>query len=271
MVRATELTFREPAAIVHQLLQSRSAAIVVALVAIACGSGSSSPTQSITSTTGATSSTSTNSTTTLPPGYEKFTNGTSVRISGNNVIVSTADIPNHKSPYFGVGNANYIAPQAGMVPNPSNIGAQTYVLTIPIAPAIAANASDTPLDAIGVALNGVVFFNQYAAGRVALGPEIVSFDQYNGHPAMRNNYHYHWEPLFLTQSSKSVLIGFMLDGFPIYGPQETTGMAPTGLDSCNGHTHATLEYPNGIYHYHVVSSPPYLVGCFRGTPGTVTN
>ena len=255
----------------HQPVRSRSATVIAALATIACGAGSSSPTQSSTSTTGTSTSTSTVTATSLPPGYEKFTNGTSVRISGNTIVISTADIPNHKSPYFGVGSANYITPQAGMVPNPSSIGAQTYVLTIPIAPAIAVNPSDTPMDAIGVALNGVVFFNQYAAGRVALGPEIVSFDQYNGHPAMRNNYHYHWEPLFLTQSSKAALIGFMLDGFPIYGPAETSGAAPSGLDSCNGHTHATLEYPSGIYHYHVVSSPPYLVGCFKGTPGTVTN
>jgi hypothetical protein len=250
----------------------RFAAVLIVLAAIACGASAASPTANTTNTTStAGTNTAANGTTSLPSGYEKFTNGTSVQVQGNFVVVSTSDIPNHKSPYFGVGNANYIAPQSGMIPNPSSIGAQTYVLRIPIAPSPAASASDTPLDAIGVALNGVVFFNQYAAGRVALGPEIISFDQYNGHPAQRNNYHYHWEPVFLTQSSKSALIGFILDGFPIYGPQETSGAAPSGLDSCNGHTHATVEYPNGIYHYHVVTSPPYLVGCFKGTPGTVTN
>jgi hypothetical protein len=237
-----------------------------AIVALACGTGTTSPA----STTGGTSGGST-SNASLPSGYEKFTGSASLTISGNFVVVSTTDIPNHKSPYFGVGNANYVAATAGIVLNPNTIAAQSYVLKIPISPAVAASPSDTPMDAIGVALNGVVFFNQYAAGRVALGPEIVSFDQYNGHPAMQNNYHYHFEPLYLTQSSKAALIGFILDGFPIYGPQETNGSAPTGLDSCNGHTHATAEYPNGIYHYHVVSAPPYLVGCFKGTPGTVSN
>ena len=233
---------------------------VAAVVALACGAGASSAPTGTTTTTAS-----------LPSGYEKFTNGTSLRVDGSFVVVSTTDIPNHKSPYFGAGSANYVAPTAGIVLNPNSIAAQSYVFRIPIAPTIAATPSDTPMDAIGVALNGVVFFNQYAAGRVALGPEIVSFDQYNGHPAMQNNYHYHFEPLFLTQSSKAALIGFMLDGFPIYGPQETTGSAPSGLDSCNGHTHATVEYPNGIYHYHVVSTPPYLAGCFKGTPGTVSN
>ena len=240
---------------------------------LACASGSSSPTAATTTTgtnTGGTTTT-TSSTPSLPAGYEKFTSGTSLQISGNFVVVSTTDIPNHKSPYFGIGNANYVAPTAGIVLNPNKIAAQSYVLRIPIAPAAAAAPGDTPLDAIGIALNGVVFFNQYAAGRTPLTTEVVSFDQYNGHPAMQNNYHYHFEPLFLTASSKSALIGFILDGYPIYGPQETSGAAPSGLDACNGHTHATSEYPNGIYHYHVVSSPPYLVGCFHGTPGTVTN
>ena len=242
---------------------------------LACASGSTTPTAATTTTTGTNTTGTTNTggstTPSLPSGYEKFTNGTSVQISGNFVVVSTTDVPNHKSPYFGVGNANYVAPTAGIVLNPSHIAAQSYVLRIPIAPAAAASPGDTPLDAIGVSLNGVVFFNQYAAGRVPLTTEIVSFDQYNGHPAMQNNYHYHFEPLYLTAATKSALIGFILDGYPIYGPQETSGSAPTGLDACNGHTHATLEYPNGIYHYHVVSSPPYLVGCFHGTAGTVTN
>ena len=254
-----------------QTFKSRSAAALVALTAIACGASSSSPTATTNSTNSTGGTNNSSGSTSLPPGYEKFTNGTSVQVQGNFVVISTADIPNHKSPYFGVGSANYVAPTAGIMLNPNSIGTQSYVFKIPISPAIAASASDTPMDAVGVSLNGVVFFNQYAAGRVALGPEIVSFDQFNGHPAPRNNYHYHFEPLFLTQSSKAALIGFMLDGFPIYGPQETSGTAPATLDSCNGHTHATTEYPNGVYHYHVVTSPPYLVGCFKGTPGTVTN
>jgi YHYH protein len=251
-----------------RLAGSRS---VIALLALACGAGSTTPTSATSSTNTGDTSTSSSATTSLPPGYEKFTNRTSVKISGNYIVISTSDIPNHKSPYFGVGSPMYMAPQAGMIPNPNSIAAQSYVFNIPISPTVAATPSDTPMDAIGVALNGVVFFNQYAAGRVPLTTEIISFDQYNGHPAMQNNYHYHFEPLYLTQSSKSALIGFILDGFPIYGPLETTGAAPTGLDACNGHTHATIEYPNGIYHYHVVSSPPYLVGCFKGTPGNVTN
>ena len=209
--------------------------------------------------------------TNLPAGYSQFASSVWLRIDGNVIVVSTTDVPDHNSPYFGAGNAKYEAPQAGMVQNPNAISAQAYVFRIPITPAVAGTAADTPMDAIGVALNGVVFFNQYAAGRTALGPELISMDRFNGHPAPRNNYHYHIEPAFLTAASNSKLLGFILDGYPIYGTKETDRSTPTALDACNGHTHATSEYPGGTYHYHVVAAPPYLVGCFHGAAGTVTN
>ena len=65
------------------------------------------------------------------------------------------------------------------------------------------------------------------------------------------------------------LIGVLLDGFPVYGTKETTGAAPSSLDSCNGHTHATTEFPSGIYHYHVTAVSPYISGCYKGTAGSV--
>ena len=114
-----------------------------------------------------------------------------------------------------------------------------------------------------------MFFNQYAAGRVPLTNEIVSFDRYNGHPSPSNQYHYHVEPLWLTAKGKASFIGVLLDGFPVYGPQEENGSAPSGLDTCNGHTHATADFSLGIYHYHIVSAPPYIAGCFHGAAGTV--
>jgi hypothetical protein len=88
-------------------------------------------------------------------------------------------------------------------------------------------------------------------------------------------YHYHVEPLYLTtvKSTKSGLMGFLLDGFPVYGPQETDGTLVTNsmLDTYHGHSHATIDYPNGTYHYHFTSDSPYLNGSgFYGTAGTVT-
>jgi hypothetical protein len=44
---------------------------------------------------------------------------------------------------------------------------------------------------------------------------------------------------------------------------------PSGLDTCNGHTHATADVPSGTYHYHVTATVPYISGCFAGVVGTV--
>ena len=127
---------------------------------------------------------------------------------------------------------------------------------------------------IGVAINGVPLFNQYAAGGSKLSGEIVSFDQYWGHPQMQGQYHYHVEPKYLTtvKSTKSSLMGFLLDGFPVYGPEENGAVVTNAtLDVYHGHTSATGDYPNGIYHYHFTSVDPYLNGSgFYGTAGTVT-
>jgi hypothetical protein len=139
---------------------------------------------------------------------------------------------------------------------------------VPVAPAIA-SPSDTPLGPIGIAVNGVVLFNQYAANRQPLGPEILSFDRYNGHPAPTLQYHYHFEPLSITAASKSRLVGVLLDGFPVYGPQDADGHVPSDLDSCHGHVSTTPEFVQGIYHYHTTDTAPYISGCFRGAPGTI--
>ena len=200
--------------------------------------------------------------------YSKFQSAVTVTMDATTVTLRANGTPDHPSPYWGVGNANYETPHAGMQVNPNLIVAQTLTLRVPRSPA-SATASDTPLGAIGLAVNGVAIFNQYAAGRSPLGQEILSFDRYNGHPQNTGMYHYHVEPLWLTSNrGASSLIGVLLDGFPVYGPRETDGSTPSGLDTCNGHTHATPEVPAGIYHYHVVATTPYISGCYRGTPGS---
>ena len=131
--------------------------------------------------------------------------------------------------------------------------------------------SDTIYTLSFLFLGGVAFFNQYAAGFAPVSNEFPTFDIYNGHPAMRGLYHDHIEPVFITSTSRSTLAGIQRDGFPVYGPEEVDGSSPADLDECNGHTHATPEYPEGIYHYHITATDPYICGCFRGTPGRVTN
>lgn len=234
---------------------------LAAAVAGACAAGATSPTAPTITTTTGTSSTS------LPAIYAKFGNGTTVTMDGSTVVLRTRDLPDHASPYWGSGHAMYEAPHSGMMPNPHRISEQNITFRVPANPAVAGQ-QDTPLGPIGIATNGVVFFNQYAAGRQPLTSEIISFDRLNGHPAPTNNYHYHFEPLWLTQSNAAAFIGVLLDGFAVYGPQDSNGQRPSDLDSCNGHVGTTPDFSTPTYHYHTTTQVPYIAGCFRGTPGS---
>lgn len=196
-------------------------------------------------------------------------------ISGNTLTIQTTNLPNHKSPYWGVGHEMYEA-YNGTNPNwnqnPGSIGEQNITFKIPLNPSEAENKTTTPMGPIGIARNGIVFFNQYAAGGAPLTNEINSFDQYLGHPAT-TTYHYHIKPKFLTDTyGEDAFLGILSDGFPVYGPVEN-GQTITNddLDVYHGHVSPTADFPDGIYHYHITNEDPYLNGSgFFGTPGSVT-
>jgi hypothetical protein len=220
-------------------------------------------------------------TNTVPAIYSKIYGATSVTSDGTFVYIKATGEPDHKSPYFATSNSNYEAYSGptftgvSFSKNPNTLSAQNYTFKIPINPTKASVSAATPLGPIGVALNGVPFFNQYAGpNNQPLTSEIVSFDKYYGHPQQSGQYHYHVEPLYLTtvKATKSSLLGFLLDGFPVYGPTENgVAVQNSSLDANHGHTHITADYPNGIYHYHITDADPYLNGSgFYGTAGTVT-
>jgi hypothetical protein len=216
----------------------------------------------------------------VPAVYKKIYGATSVTSDGTTITIKTTGLPDHKSAYYATSNALYenftgtTFAGSKFSKNPNSISAQTYTFKIPQNPKVASTHAATPLGPIGVALNGVPFFNQYAGPNQPLTNEIVSFDQYWGHPQQSGQYHYHVEPLYLTSvtASKSALLGFLLDGFPVYGPQENgADVTTSSLDAYHGHSHATTDYPSGIYHYHITSTDPYINGSgFYGTSGTVS-
>ena len=215
---------------------------------------------------------------TLPPGYEQFKNDTTVFADGSDVVVQSNGEPAHGSPYFETSDPRYEAyngSNSSFMLNPNIIASQTFEFRLPASPVVATVHAETPLGPIGVALNGVPLFNQYAGpGQQELTSEIDSFDQYNGHPQNTGVYHYHIVPLGLTvQNGPEALVGFLLDGFPLYGPQESGQAVTNGdLDQYHGHSHATDEYPGGIYHYHLTAEAPYINGDgFYGTAGIVSD
>ena len=230
---------------------------------------------------GTNTSTNTNGTNaTVPDVYKKIYGASSITSDGTYITIKSNGLPDHKSSYYATTNAlydNFSGTTFGgnnFVKNPNSIAEKAYVFKIPADPKVASNHMATQLGPIGVSLNGIPFFNQYAGPNQPLTGEVVSFDRYWGHPAPTGQYHYHVEPLYLTtvKLTKSSLLGFLLDGFPVYGPEENSAVVDNSkLDAYHGHTGVTADYPNGIYHYHITSTDPYINGSgFYGTPGTVS-
>jgi hypothetical protein len=239
------------------------------LATVAC-SAANATTPADTTTTAAGTSTAS-----LPALYKTFGNGTTVALDGSYVVITSDGVPDHKSAYFGTGDARYEAyngSNQNFRINPNRISTQHFVFRIPLTPTALATASPTPLGPIGVAVNGVPIFNQYAANNQPLTGEIDSFDQYNGHPQQTGVYHYHVEPTWITRASRATLVGVLLDGYPVYGPIENGQLVSSGsLDAAHGHFGATPEFPQGVYHYHTTSDAPYINGSgFHGAPGTVS-
>jgi hypothetical protein len=241
--------------------------LIVSIVLLACSKKSdTTPTTPVT--------------TTIPDVYKKIYGALSMTSDGTTLTITTNGLPDHKSVYYATSDAKYEAfsgktfANYTFAKNPNTIATQSLTFKIPLKPAVNATHAATPLGPIGIAINGVVFFNQYAGPSVPLTNEMGGFDQYWGHPQNTGQYHYHVEPLYLTtvKTSKSSLLGFLLDGFPVYGPEENGAAVTTAmLDAYHGHTANTVDYPTGIYHYHITSSDPYINGSgFYGTPGTIS-
>jgi hypothetical protein len=150
-------------------------------------------------------------------------------------------------------------------PNPGIPAGKILSMSYPLIPTKATEPSCVSLGAIGITINGVVIYNAAdGRGEDAVAREIV--DEFGGHPA-RDDYHYHFIPERLDTVSlgngHSGLVGYINDGFPIYGYKGEGGveMSNGDLDPCHGHKHGDLGY-----HYHATIEYPYTIGCFKGTP-----
>ena len=211
----------------------------------------------------------------ITPILSKF-NGTglTVTVNGSNVTFTTQNLPNHKRPTNNALYEAYNGTNSNFHQNPNEISSQNISITVPLNPSAATNNQATPLGPIGISINGVVFYNQYAGpNNQALTNEINSFDQFLGHPQNSGQYHYHVEPTHLiSQFGDDAFLGVLADGFPVYGPVENgQTITNSDLDAFHGHTSATVDFPAGIYHYHITpNEDPYINGNgYYGTPGNI--
>ena len=144
---------------------------------------------------------------------------------------------------------------------------------IPLAPAIAATTTTAVDGPIGVAVNGVLIFNPCKQGGCQNGDTkaLGELDVCNGHAGRADDYHYHAAPTCLMATKAANYwdthpVGWALDGFAIFGYNDASGSVASRDGVCGGNTSAVSNAPAG-YSYHVTDASPYVLSCFRGTPG----
>lgn len=186
------------------------------------------------------------------------------------LVVHSHNLPNHPTAVFPDvarvldGNPHYICEQKSTwyVPLVPQVNPQRRALT----------GIETrfvlPPGPIGVAVNGVVFFDPYDADAV---PALWRLDRCCGHPSPLSQYHYHKYPVCVKSpwvddgTSHSPLIGFAFDGFPVYGPYESSGvMAKDVKENPLNEFNLHADEHRGP-HYHVTPGKfPHIIGGYWG-------
>jgi hypothetical protein len=192
-----------------------------------------------------------------------------ITASGAAIHITTNDLPSHPTGTFPIASAD---PAYRYDRNPNSIRAQSFDVSLPVSPGAAASPSCLPGGPIGVMLSGAYLFDGLdAMGRDAVAHEVQ--DRCGGHPQPQGAYHYHDLTPCLASGPPgrhSALVGYALDGFPIYGPLGNGGKVLTNadLDACHGMTGPVILRGKKVvlYHYVATAEYPYTLGCFHGTP-----
>ena len=116
----------------------------------------------------------------------------------------------------------------------------------------------------------------------AVESEGHTVDDCGGHPDPMTNYHIHSGVGINSTEQRekcnlpadipgehSMLLGWMFDGFGLYGRYSQGGLVPTDLDQCHGHTHEIDRVMT--YHYHLPDGFPWTIGCYKGCPKVSNN
>lgn len=195
-------------------------------------------------------------------------------------ISATSDgLPDVASNYFPATDPCHES-YTGAIQNPNTIATKTYVVEFPLAPnALPRTMQMTAV--VGLAINGVPIYGNFAAPGDDIFTEARTFDRCGGHPQMQGAYHHHAEPLSISYDDDH-LIGAMRDGYAIYGRKDADGTYPADLDTFGGHTGTTPDSATAVYHYHLSEQTStasgtagekqwfLTTGTFRGSPGACT-
>lgn len=194
-----------------------------------------------------------------------------ITVTDDHIVMRSLNLPNHPTATFPDkwrmldGNPSYIQEKS----NTWYLPKHPKLAKAPIA-MDAKNANGAlPMGPIGVATNGVIFFNPF--DHIFETDAVWRLDRCCGHPSPQNAYHYHKYPVCVKTpwsdegKMHSSVIGFAFDGFPVYGPYEADGLLAKDdkqnpLNDFNLHTDDT----HGP-HYHVTPGKfPHIIGGYWG-------
>jgi hypothetical protein len=159
--------------------------------------------------------------------------------------------------------------------NPNFIRSHNIQISFDAIPSVNAQPNCVGFGANGISLTGSAIYQ----GASTVGTDASAYemlDSSGGHTDGTETYHYHYlaenvlAKLDPDNGGHSKLMGYIQDGFGIFGPRGEDGKVLTSadLDECHGHTHE-IEWDGetrNMFHYHWTYDFPYNVGCFRGTP-----
>jgi len=150
---------------------------------------------------------------------------------------------------------------------PEYFSHQNVTFYIPVNPVYIGKAQRIGRGGLGLALNGVKYDPPAPTHAILAAHTIAPLDDHGGHVNPHGGYHYH----AVTGSTKKIvqtdnhapLIGYAIDGFPIYALLDKNGNKPTKLDECGGHYDAIRGY-----HYHAgAPGENQIIKCLQGISG----
>jgi hypothetical protein len=204
----------------------------------------------------------------LHAAFDAFnTDAVTIYLDGDQVVIETTGLPNHKTVYWGASSSLYMSePDVETTPSIMSSNNNAVTIMVDATPDISGKTVSTALNTIGIAVSGASIFNDQE-GNGALNQAAASLDWTGAHigPGV---YHYHLEPKAFTDDDSN-LVGILKDGVFLYGRKCTsTGSYPTDLDASGGHLSAT-QYTEGAteYHYHIINEIYSTTGSYIAFAG----
>lgn len=194
-----------------------------------------------------------------------------ITVEDDHIVMQSRNLPNHPTATFPDkwrmldGNPSYIQEKS----NTWYLPKHPKLATDPVAMDAHNSNGGLPMGPIGVAINGVIFFNPF--DHIFETDAVWRLDRCCGHPSPQSAYHYHKYPVCVKTpwsdegKMHSSVIGFAFDGFPVYGPYEADGLLAKDdknnpLNDFNLHTDAERGP-----HYHVTPGKfPHIIGGYWG-------